>query len=549
MRIALVFPYGFETYSPPVVMAHLYAIAKKHGRTKVFDFSLPSHSPLKLMGKTFPKLASQLSYFFTIRNLSNNVFCGSKLYKFYIKNKFLKKIRKRLWNKHLNSSFEKVKAFKPDVICLSLPMPYCYPFARRIAEKYKKFDSNCKIVYGGYFVTHLFRKILENDSSVDFVIPGTNDSVLDNLLKNLKSGKNPKPIKGLAYIEKNKVLYTRPNKKEMFIIPDFSWANWEDYPNKTLSYGLSTGCVHNCKFCTNKSYWEGYEELSLPTHIKNVKQICKDSGMDEVDFTDSSLNTPKQRMLDVCAEINRQGLNVRWSASFRAQNFDKTIIKELEESGCYMACIGVESGSDQILKAMNKGLTKEEIYRGLAPFKGSKIQVPTTWILGFPGETLNQGLESLNFALKLLNKGFIHATSFTAGIKIDTFNYQRFKEHLKDNSEKIVFEELISDDIENHLKFYWKGLWLDNNKLYTQKIGVTKDLMKLYSFATSLDALTGYFSAYKKSFGLKKIVLKSVIKTSKNRLIKSFKPLGVEKKEKLTEFGPFLKSLEAGKLI
>jgi len=548
MRTALVFPYGFETYSPPVVMSHLYAITRKHGETKVFDFSIPDTNPLKFMGKTFPKLASQLSYFFTIRNLANNFFTGSKKYRIFIKNPFFKKIRNSLWKKHLKKSVKQLEKFNPDVIAISMPMPYCYPFSRKIAEHFKKKHPETRIIYGGYFATHLYQKILEKDDYVDYVVPGTSNAVINRVFQKLKHGQEPK-IPGVAYKEKGKVKFAPAREEELEIVPDFSWADWSQYPHKQVDYGLSTGCTHNCKFCTNSAFWKGYSEFSLPEQIKNVKKICEENGIRDVDFTDSSLNTPKKRMREVCDEITKQELKIRWIGSFRAQNFDKESVKKLEESGCRMACIGVESGSEEILKKMNKQVTKQEIIRSLAMFKNSKIHVPTTWILGFPEETHEQALESVNFALKLLRKGFIHATSFTAGIKIDTFNRKRFEEFLKDKKEKVKFEELTSPEIENHLKFYWKGLWLENGGLFTQKTGFNKKFSELYAFTTRLDALTGYFSAYKDSKGLKKMFLNAVINASKKSLLKAYNQLDEEARRELSEFKPFMQKQWFQKII
>jgi radical SAM superfamily enzyme YgiQ (UPF0313 family) len=123
-------------------------------------------------------------------------------------------------------------------------------------------------------------------------------------------------------------------------------------------------------------------------------------GLRTIFFEDDTLTADKKRCLEFCAEITRRGLRFEWSANSRA-DLDAGLLVAMRKAGCRQVCVGFESADPAALSSMKKGLSAERMRRFRADAKKAGLKVHGCFIFGFPGDTRESILRTIDFALTL----------------------------------------------------------------------------------------------------------------------------------------------------
>ncbi|MDW7973399.1 MAG: radical SAM protein, partial [Thermodesulfovibrio sp.] len=142
--------------------------------------------------------------------------------------------------------------------------------------------------------------------------------------------------------------------------------------------------------------------------VEEIEYLVSKFGIEEIHFWDDNITFDKEHIINLCREIKRAGLHKKivWACSngVRLDRLDEEIIKEMESAGCYYFLVGIESGSERVLKIMKRAslANTKTIQEKLDMIKKhSKIRVLGAFIIGFPGATPEDDEESIKFALKL----------------------------------------------------------------------------------------------------------------------------------------------------
>lgn len=144
------------------------------------------------------------------------------------------------------------------------------------------------------------------------------------------------------------------------------------------------GCCYGCLYCCK---WEGYRTVrmrAISNVIEEVRQI-KSMGFQAIQIYDDELNLIHQRTLLLCKALKDEG--IRWRAFVRSNLFNREQARAMADSGCYELCTGVESGSDEMLRRINKRATTAHAERMRALCHEHGIRFKGFFILGLPGET------------------------------------------------------------------------------------------------------------------------------------------------------------------
>ena len=133
-----------------------------------------------------------------------------------------------------------------------------------------------------------------------------------------------------------------------------------------------------------------------------MELLEKEFGADHAAITDPCCMDDQQRMLDICAEIRRRRLKIKWGCDARASHITPELVRALAGANCFDLSFGMESGVQRLIDAVHKGLTIEQIIRAVATVKEhSEIRLGGLFMLGLPGETCEDSLETINFAKSL----------------------------------------------------------------------------------------------------------------------------------------------------
>lgn len=179
---------------------------------------------------------------------------------------------------------------------------------------------------------------------------------------------------------------------------------WLHRSFKTLVKNLDTicsrGCVYACKYCGMSGYkgnpaWHSVERIR-----DYLREIKGKYGVNSTMFQDSSLGNNPEFLYELCEMFltSDVGNNFIWNANMRANQITEDLAKLMYRAGCRMIFIGFESASDRMLKAMSKGVTAEENRACALALEKAGMPYWASFIAGYPGETEEDLLASMQFA-------------------------------------------------------------------------------------------------------------------------------------------------------
>ncbi|MFT7156594.1 MAG: anaerobic magnesium-protoporphyrin IX monomethyl ester cyclase [Parvicella sp.] len=290
------------------------------------------------------------------------------------------------------------------------------PFSREVKKKF----PDVAVVWGGYFAANQHRVALES-SYVDVVINGPGDLAFPSLLEVLGDESKYSEIDNIIYIGEFGITKT---KKEKLIQQDklpqlpYSFLN-EFYPlddylartflgERTLAYHSSIGCPFTCSFCAvvpiYNAKWQG---KSAENMYKDVKWLKENYGLDSIEFHDNNFFTSRKRVVEFSKLILND--NISWWGEGRIDTVDKYSDEELQlmsDAGCKMIFFGAESGSDEILKQMDKGgsQTAAQIKSFAKRLRNFGIIPEYSFVLGMPADTEELVYKQVNSDIKFIKE-------------------------------------------------------------------------------------------------------------------------------------------------
>jgi radical SAM superfamily enzyme YgiQ (UPF0313 family) len=282
----------------------------------------------------------------------------------------------------------------------------------------RKLRPDIKIILGGAHPSAFPEQTLQYFEEADFAIRGEAEKGLADLINSLPDPEiiQKEKIPGLIWRNNGKIEINPPvfpEDLDSLGSPDWKLINPCDYPFQT-SYLIESkiiaplimtrGCPYQCTFCSCRSV-TGHKirSHSVSYIINEIKFLQSNFGINEFCFIDDNFLIFKDRVADLCEEIVKQKLHIRWSCfGIRLDLVDKDILILMEKSGCYLLTVGIESGSQRILDHMKKRLTLELINEKINLINSAtNIKVIGNFILGYPKEKEEDIYKTIKFARKL----------------------------------------------------------------------------------------------------------------------------------------------------
>ncbi|MBD99035.1 MAG: radical SAM protein [Verrucomicrobia bacterium] len=303
--------------------------------------------------------------------------------------------------------------------CTVMPGPQlkqAIPFSKKIKEEYPKIT----IVWGGYFASNQHRVVLQS-GYVDYVVNGPGDNTFPNLLQALDNGTDISAVKNL--ILKTREGITRTAKEELLdqdTLPELPYTHYntfypiEDYlqktflGNKTIGYHSSFGCPFTCSFCAvvpiYNARWKGKSSKNI---YKDIKSLKEEYGIDSIEFHDNNFFTSRKRVVEFSHLVKDDGL--KWWGEGRIDTLDKYKDEDLQlmkEAGCEMIFFGAETGSDEVLKQMDKGGTQTaaQIKEFAIRLKKFGIVPEYSFVLGMPGESEAKVMQQIDADIRFIKE-------------------------------------------------------------------------------------------------------------------------------------------------
>ena len=308
-------------------------------------------------------------------------------------------------------------------------LEYAINLSKRIKEK-----TNAKVIWGGIHATLLPNETIKNDY-IDIIIRGEAEQAILEIVQALERNTSLEFVSNIYYKEINKeekIKYkSNPRKgyinmEEILPIP-WKLVDVEKYVFKykekrkkirELDIGeTSRGCPKSCYFCynltINKSTWRAMNPKQV---IERVKKVIYKYKINKIMFRDDDFFANIKRVEQICKELKK--LKIKWYASgIRIETFNKMTdaqIKLIKESGCESFRFGIESGSNRILRKINKKLSLKEAIKANKKCKKLEITPHYSFMIGFPDETEKDLIATVKLIDKLKKdnpKAIIHGVN------------------------------------------------------------------------------------------------------------------------------------------
>lgn len=132
--------------------------------------------------------------------------------------------------------------------------------------------------------------------------------------------------------------------------------------------------------------------------VDELEYLHKTFGADYFSFSDASFTVDQARTVEICKEIRRRELEIKWRCETRVDMVTKELFRTMKESGCDGVAVGMESGAQPVLNSMQKGISLAQVVRACKWADEVGLRIEPIVILGFPGETKETAWETIKFA-------------------------------------------------------------------------------------------------------------------------------------------------------
>jgi radical SAM superfamily enzyme YgiQ (UPF0313 family) len=382
---------------------------------------------------------------------------------------------------------EKIDISQPTLVAFSVPFPGNLYSAFKCGQYLKKHYPELKIVMGGGFPNTELRSL--SDPRVfnffDFITLDDGETPFLNLVEFLDGKRSKADLKRTFALENSQVVYLNGSSQ-----PDFSQfeAGTPDYSDFQLDSYLSVieivnpmhrlwsdgrwnkltlahGCYWGrCTFCdTSLDYIRRYEPNTVQVLCDRIVEMIRQTGQIGFHFVDEA--APPALMRALALEIIRRKLTVVWWTNIRFEkSFTYDLCLLLKESGCIAVSGGLEVASDRLLGMINKGVSVSKVAHVTDNFTRAGIMVHAYLMYGFPTQTAQETIDSLEvvrqlFEAGVIQSGFWHQFAMTAHSPVG-MNPSQFKVKIE-NEEPGTFanNDLIhTDPTGTEHEFFSEGL-------------------------------------------------------------------------------------------
>ncbi len=304
-----------------------------------------------------------------------------------------------------------LKEFKPSVVGITATTP-TIGYSTKLAALCKKELPDALVVMGGPHPTAVPGQVLA-DSNVDVVVRGEGEYSFLELAEAFKSGKKFSNIGGISYKDGKNAAHneSRPLIENLDELPfparhllpmkKYFYVDAKAWPMTTIF--TSRGCPGMCLYCSaHITFGRDFRARSAKNVVDEVELLVKD-GFREIHFLDDTFTLDMKRADEICDEIKRRGLKFLWCCpnGVRVNTVDADLLKRMKEAGCYSLAFGFESGNQQILNNVRKGITLEQSRKAIEMAKAAGIETWGFFMMGLPGETEQTVRDTINFAKEL----------------------------------------------------------------------------------------------------------------------------------------------------
>lgn len=297
---------------------------------------------------------------------------------------------------HIWKLLEEFFAANPfDVVGVSVMISQ-FPSALRLARIAKAINPHAIIVFGGIGVTVKPELAFSEEGLVDYVVRGEGEQTFRDLLKAMEKGAIVDGVKGISLIKDGK-LHHNPDAT---LLPDIASL---PHPAKHLyrtivkgqlmppiAYGrlfFSRGCPFQCTYCDSNKLWT--RRVRYPTAeyvVEQIQRVRDEFGTRLFVFDDDNFFLDPKMCNGILDLMISADIGISWRCEVRPKMVNLALLRKMKRAGCSSITLGVESGNNDILRKIKKGITRDAIVATARIIKEAGILLNAFFIFGFPWE-------------------------------------------------------------------------------------------------------------------------------------------------------------------
>ncbi|MFO8056391.1 MAG: cobalamin-dependent protein [bacterium] len=319
-----------------------------------------------------------------------------------------------------NQIIERVREYRPQVVGLSCIFSNQWPAVRELTMRLKAMDPDIIVMSGGAHPTFMARLCM-NDAPLDFIIKGESEHSFLDLVDKLRNEEPVGEVDGIVYRDADGV---RENPKTGYIddldalpFPAHDLLDPEKYFKTVLPMGYTfisprnvpvvttRGCPCRCTFCSSTHFWGNkHRTRSAENVLKELDWLHETFGVKEIKFQDDNLTILKDRAQEIFKGMIERPYKLIWNTpnGIATWTLDEETIRLMKESGCYEMTMAIESGNQEVLSSLIKKPLKLDKVREINRLaRDYGISRAAYFIIGFPGETKEQIMDTVRFSREL----------------------------------------------------------------------------------------------------------------------------------------------------
>jgi len=326
----------------------------------------------------------------------------------------------------------KIKKYSPDLVCFTIPFPGNLFAALRCSQFIKQFFPRIKIAFGGGYCNTELRSLTDPRifEFIDFISLDDGEGPLLKIVNYLEGKVDVNQLERTYVLENEEVVYKNKIPNTIFHHRNLPAPNYSELPfDKYVSFldvvnpmhrmwtdarwnklTISHGCYwKQCSFCdVTLDYIGNYQNTTAEDLVNKIEKIVNDTGITGFHFVDEA--APPKMLRALSNSLIERNVNITWWTNIR---FEKTFTVELcqlmAKSGCIAVTGGLEVASDRLLSKMKKGVDIAQVTRVTHNFSTTNIMVHAYLMYGFPTQTEQETIDSLEVVKQLFERNCIQS--------------------------------------------------------------------------------------------------------------------------------------------
>lgn len=277
-------------------------------------------------------------------------------------------------NWHMEATAKAIVDERPDYVGITSTTVSIHR-AGKLAGLIKEQAPDIKVLIGGVHLSAMPVETMQTFPAFDIGVIGEGDITIVELLNALKNNTPLDDVNGIIFQNDGefKKSAPRPLIRDLDSLPFPAWDLLPDLPKfyrpalqsvrrlPSTTVMTTRGCFGKCTFCSRTVFGNKIRAHSTDYVIDMIKHLCSKYGMRDFQIEDDSFLSFPSRVIDICRRIRDEKLNISWNCLARVDRIKPEILAEVKKAGCWQIQFGIESGSQNILDFIEKGITLEQI--------------------------------------------------------------------------------------------------------------------------------------------------------------------------------------------